>query len=326
MKILVTGGAGFIGSHVAEKYLKIGHEVVVIDNLSTGLREFVPRGGRFIEADLRDFGTMDRIVSKERAEVVSHHAAQIDVRNSVQRPVHDCLTNVAATVHLYESARRQGLRKFIFASSGGVIYGEPDRIPISEKTSAAPQSPYAAAKLSAEHYLSCFHHLYGISSTVLRYANVYGPRQLGGEAGVISIFFRNMVSGRRPAIYGDGRQRRDFVFIDDVVDANVRALEHEGFGIFNIGTGVATSIRDLYRSVAAITRFAEPPLHEPPRQGELFQNALDVRLASTSLGWRPHTDLKTGLAAAGAWWRGRIRTVRRTPPRSRRRATPARVL
>lgn len=303
MKILVTGGAGFIGSHVAEMYLKKGHQVGILDDLSTGSRENIPHGAKFFETDIRDFKTVDRILSEEKFDVINHHAAQIDVRQSVADPLEDCTVNINGIVHLYETGRKTGMKKFIFSSSGGTVYGEPDRIPIPVTSQPNPLSPYGVSKVASEYYLKCFYFLHHIPTLILRYANVYGPRQFAGEAGVIAIFFEKMIKGDETFIFGSGGQTRDFIFIDDVVEANALALDSREFQTFHIGTGHPVSINALYQEISNVTGYARPPVHRPERLGEILKNALDISDTSSTLGWKPKISLRDGLLKTYAWWR-----------------------
>ncbi len=306
MKILVTGGAGFIGSHIAETYLNNGHQVVILDNLSTGLGENIPHGARFFERDIRDFKAIEQILSDERFDVINHHAAQIDVRQSVNDPLEDCTVNINGIVHLYETGRKTGVKKFIFSSSGGTVYGEPDHIPISVTSPLNPLSPYGVSKVASEYYLKCFHFLYRIPTLILRYANVYGPRQFTGEAGVVAIFFEKMIKGKDAVIFGNGEQTRDFIFIDDVVEANCLALDCQGFKTFHIGTARPVSINTLYREISNVTKYARPPIYRPERPGEILKNALDISDTVLTLGWKPKIDLRDGLVKTHNWWRQRL--------------------
>lgn len=303
MKILVTGGAGFIGSHIADRYLELGHEVLIVDNLSTGFKTNVPSRAKFFETDIRDYTSIEWILSKEKVDVINHQAAQADVRLSVEDPLEDCSVNIDGLVHLYDSARKNGLKKFIFASSGGVVYGEPAQIPVPVDAPYNPQSPYGVSKVASEYYLKCFHHLHALPTSVLRYANVYGPRQNGGEAGVISIFFKKMIAGEEVVIFGDGEQLRDFVYVQDVVDANVLTLEARGYQTVNIGTADAVSVNTVFREISRLTGYRRPPKHDAARPGEILKSALDISKTAASFGWKPAHSLKEGLAKTHEWWR-----------------------
>ena len=239
MKVLVTGGAGFIGSHIVDAYIAAGHHVEIIDNLVTGREQNINPRAVFHRADIRDAEAVARVFGATRFDVVNHHAAQMDVRRSVADPVYDASVNVLGVLTLLEAAMKTGVRRFVFASSGGAIYGEQDVFPADEKHATRPISPYGVAKLTTEQYLFYYEAVYGIESVCLRYANVYGPRQNPeGEAGVVAIFTTKMLKGEQPVVNGDGKQTRDYVFVGDVVRANVLALGLNGFRILNVGTGV----------------------------------------------------------------------------------------
>ena len=313
MHILVTGGAGFIGSNLVDRLLADGHEVTVVDDLSTGKLTNLQQARRdpglplrFVRLDL----TSDALIpAVERAapEVVLHLAAQIDVRRSVDDPVHDAMVNVIGTVNLLEGARRAGTSKVVFTTSGGCIYGEPDEdeLPIDESYPGHPHSPYGASKRGVEEYLYTYEALYGVRWTSLALANVFGPRQdPAGEAGVVSIFGGRMLDGLPVTIFGTGEQTRDFVFVGDVVEAFVRSMR-SGDGLrCNVGTGTATSVRELFDELAAITGYDRRPELAPPRLGELQHIALDCTRAREALGWEAATPLRAGLEQTVAWIRG----------------------
>ncbi len=294
MRILLTGGAGFIGSAVAEAYLQAGHEVVVVDNLSTGRREWVPAGATFYELDIAD-PSLGELFAAHRFDVVNHHAAQVSVARSVADPVGDARTNILGSLALLGFAVRSGVRRFIFASSCAV-YGQADRRPTPESAPAEPRSPYGLAKRVVEDYLRLYRELTGLEWVALRYANVYGPRaKPHTEAGVVTVFATAMLRGERPTIFGDGRQTRDFVHIDDVVTANLLALDR-GEGVINVGTGRETSILELYRMLAGIIGFEAPPAFGPLRPGEVRFSSLDPGRAYRVLGWQPRVELLAGLS------------------------------
>ena len=296
MRALVTGGAGFIGSHVADALLDRGDEVHVLDDLSKGRRENVPTGAELHVADVRDpDGAFDVV----RPEAVFHLAAQADVRTSLERPEHDADVNVLGTVRVLEAARRHGA-KVVFASTGGAIYGECDG-PAPETTERCPLSPYGVSKLCGEEYLATWNRLYGTAHVSLRLANVYGPRQAPhGEAGVVAIFMGLLHDGGTPRIYGDGRQTRDYVFVGDVVQALLAGVGHPG-GVLNIGTGVETSVLELYEEIRRVTGVEREPELAPARLGELQRSVLDASRAGRELGWRPAHTLPAGLADTWAW-------------------------
>jgi UDP-glucose 4-epimerase len=296
MNILVTGGAGFIGSHMAARHRTDGHDVVVVDNLSTGLREKVPVGVRFVEADVAE-SDLEPLLSEAKIDVVSHHAAQIDVRHSVSDPVDDARSNVLGSLKLLEACRRAGVRRVLFASTGGALYGEPEGgRPATESHPTNPVSPYGCAKLSIEKYLHFYRVVHGFEVQVLRYANVYGPGQNGlGEAGVVAIFAEAILAGRIPKIRGDGEQTRDYVFVADVVETAARALASGKSGTWNVGTGVETSVNRLFELLAPALGFRGKPEYVPLAPGEQRRSVLDGSAARRDLGVPPWTPIETGI-------------------------------
>jgi UDP-glucose 4-epimerase len=300
MRAVVTGGAGFIGSHVVEALLARGDEVVVVDDLSHGRRENVAAGAELHVADIRD---PDAVFDAARPEAVFHLAAQADVRASVERPGHDADVNVIGTVRVLEAARRHGAQ-VVLASTGGAIYGETGG-PAPETAERRPLAPYGASKLAAEEYLATWNRLHGTSHVALRFANVYGPRQEPhGEAGVVAIFMGVLDAGGTPTIYGDGRQTRDYVFAGDVVAAVLAASGSPG-GVYNVGTGVETSVLELYDAVQRVTGVRREASHAEARLGELRRSVLDVSLAAERLGWTPSHSLDEGLAKTWRWMKER---------------------
>ena len=294
MRMIVTGGAGFIGSHLAEALLARGDEVHVVDNLSTGGRENVAAGAALHELDVRD-EDLEALAKRLRPEVVFHLAAQADVGTSVERPTFDAEVNVVGTVRVLEAARAAGAR-VVFASTGGAIYGECER-PAREDDEPRPLSPYAAAKLAGEGYLSTWNRLHGTSHVVCRLANVYGERQLAAlEGGVVAIFLDRLLAGRPTEIFGDGTQTRDFVYVGDVVDGLLAAASAPGGGVYNIGSGVATSVLELHRLCAAVAGCEREPGFREPRPGDVLHSVLDPAHAAQELGWLPRTELAAGLA------------------------------
>jgi UDP-glucose 4-epimerase len=298
---LVTGAAGFIGSTLVDRLLADGHTVVGLDNFATGratnLEHLADNPAHvFVQADVvsADLGA---ILDEHRPEVVFHLAAQIDVRRSVADPQFDATVNVVGTVRLAEAARSAGVRKVVHTSSGGSIYGTPTVFPTSEQVPTDPASPYAAGKVAGEIYLNTFRHLYGLDCSHIAPANVYGPRQdPHGEAGVVAIFSQALLSGKPTKVFGDGSNTRDYVFVDDVVDAFVKASGESGGGQrFNIGTGIETSDRELHTAVAAAVGGPDEPEFHPPRLGDLRRSALDIGLATKVLGWRPQVTLEEGV-------------------------------
>lgn len=315
MRILVTGGAGFIGSNLVDTLLREGHTVTVVDNLSTGKFENLynvkdaARENRFsfLHLDIRDDSLVAAFKGKE-LDAVIHLAAQPDVRVSVKNPVMDADVNILGTINVLQLAVENGVKRFINTSSGGCVYGEPGSLPVSEEAPRRPDSPYGVSKNVAEEYLRYYERAYGIPCCTLAPANVYGPRQNPfGEAGVVAIFIGKMLAGKEPVIYGDGEQTRDFVFVDDVVDAYLAALTKGDGEFINIGTGVETSVNELYRSLAEILEFEGQPQYAPPRKGELSRIALRADKAAKVLGWRPRTSLSEGLARTVEWYRQTLR-------------------
>ena len=312
MKAVVTGGAGFIGSTLVDRLLADGHDVVVLDDLSTG-NEANLAGARatagdrlwFELVDLREGRTAD-VIAEAGADVVFHLAAQADVRASVDDPIADAQANVLGTIRVLEGARRAGSRKVVLASSGGTLYGDvdPSLLPLDETTPHRPESPYGASKLAAGAYLRVYGSLYGVGWTELAMANVYGPRQdADGEAGVVAIFAGRLLAGEPCTVYGSGEQTRDFVYVDDVVEAFVAAAERGDGQLFNIGTGVETSVDRLYRSMTALVDGPAEPLRAEARTGELERSALDHSLAAAELDWRADIDLDEGIRRTIDWFR-----------------------
>lgn len=305
MKVLVTGGAGFIGSHIVDALIENGMEAVILDNLSTGRRENINPKAAFHQADIRD-KAISEIFSKERPDVVCHHAAQVSVRNSVADPCDDADINIRGSINLMEACRISGVRKVVFASSGGAIYGEQEAFPATESHPTRPLSPYGAAKLSFEFYLNYYKEVYGIPYVALRYSNVYGPRQdPHGEAGVVAIFCGLMLKGETPTINGDGGQTRDYVYVKDVVSANLAAIQKDATGGFNIGTGLETSVNGLYELIKKKTGYAGTSRNAPAKTGEQYRSVLDASLAGSRLGWSPSKALEDGIDETVSYFRGR---------------------
>lgn len=303
MNILVTGGAGFIGSHVADALLDRGHDVHILDNLSSGTRANVPNGVPLHVHDIRE-GAASDLIEREQFEVIVHHAAQMDVRTSVTDPEFDANVNVCGLLNLMEAGRNNELRKVIFASSGGAIYGEPDYTPQDENHPLRPVSPYGVAKLASEKYLHFYQSQYDLTTVALRYANVYGPRQSPvGEAGVVAIFANEMLGGGQPIINGSGEQTRDYVYVGDVVRANLAALDCETSGVFNVGTGRETSVNELFRRLRCETGAEVEEQHGPAKPGEQQRSVLSCKKAKNELGWRPQVSLQEGLARTVRWLR-----------------------
>ncbi len=330
MRILVTGGAGFIGSHVVDAYIRAGHEVWALDNLSRGNRDRLPSQARFVCLDLRS-PHLHAVLSEGHFDCISHHAAQIDVRASVADPVQDALVNIVGTLNLLESARATGVPQVIFASTGGAIYGVQRQFPATEEHATVPLSPYGVAKLAIEHYLEYYRRVHGLRYVVLRYANVYGPRQdPEGEAGVVAIFCRQILRGERLIIYGDGEQTRDYVYVGDVARANVLAFRYLTRGseptagrVFNIGTGSETSVNALAALLLEAAGADCPVNFEAAHPGEQLRSVIDPILARQQLGWEPVVALTDGLQATLAWFRSLYEVEARLQSR---RAQPATVI
>ena len=303
MNILVTGGAGFIGSHMAKRHLEDGHRVVVVDDLSAGKREKVPAGARFVQEDLAA-ANLEPLLREEKIDWVSHHAAQIDLRHSVSDPIHDARANILGSLELLEACRRAGTRRVLFSSTGGALYGEPEGGKPSRETHPTnPISPYGCAKLSIEKYLHYYAVVHGFEVQVFRYANVYGPGQNGtGEAGVVAIFAEAILGGRRPKIRGDGEQTRDYVYVADLVEAAARAAATGKSGTWNLGTGVETSVNRLFEILAGELGYAEKPDRTPLPPGEQRRSVLDGNLVRRELELSPWTPLEKGLAETAAWF------------------------
>ena len=307
MKILVTGGAGFIGSHVVDAFLAEGHQVVVIDDLSTGKREQVNPAARFYQVDIRDEENLERVLSVEKPEIIAHEAARANVRESMEKPVLYADINVLGSLRLLELARRNGVRKVVYASTGGAIYGEAQYLPADEQHPVLPLDPYGASKHHVEHYLYLYRKNYGLEYTILRYPNVYGPRQDPlGEAGVVAIFTGQMLSGRHPVINGSGEQERDFVYVGDVARANVLALSRGDGEIYNIGSGVGTSVNQIFAALKRATGYTGPEMHGPAKLGEVFKIYLDASKARRELGWEPQVPLAEGIQRTVDYFRGRM--------------------
>ena len=297
MKILVTGGAGFIASHVADRYIELGHQVAVVDDLSTGRRENLNPGAKFYEVDITNADALETVFHAEQPELVNHHAAQMDVRRSVEEPLFDARVNILGSLNVIHSALRAGTKKVIYASTGGAIYGELEYTPADENHPVRPLSPYGISKHAVEHYLHLYQTLEGLSYTVLRYANVHGPRQNPhGEAGVVAIFGKRMLAGEQPTIFGDGTDTRDYVFVGDVAEANCLVLEAGDGEIFNISTGRETSVQEIFDAVAQAAGYEGQSDYAPPRPGDLRRNVLDSSKAARVLNWTPRVELKEGIA------------------------------
>jgi UDP-glucose 4-epimerase len=305
MNILITGGAGFIGSSIADAYRELGHDLVIVDDLSTGVLENVPKGATFYQMDIRDEGLAD-IVAEHNIEVINHHAAQIDVRRSVEDPRYDLSVNVLGSLNVIEAGLRHDVRRIIFASSGGAGYGEQEYYPADEKHPIAPCSPYGITKVTVERYLHYFHLVRGLTYTVFRYTNVYGPRQNPhGEAGVVAIFCDKLLEGAHPVINGDGLQTRDYVYVDDVVRANVLALAMEGSETFNVSTNVETTVNTIFRVLNDGLGSPAAEKHGPAKPGEQLRSVCSFDKLREAFGWQPEVAVDDGLRRTLAWFRER---------------------
>jgi UDP-glucose 4-epimerase len=304
MNILVTGGAGFIGSHMAKRHLEDGHRVVVVDDLSAGRREKVPETARFIQVDIAEVD-LEPLLREEKIEFVSHHAAQIDLRHSVSDPLFDARANILGSLKLLEACRRAGVRRVLFSSTGGALYGEPEGgRPAREDHPTNPVSPYGCAKLSIEKYLHYYSVIHGFQTQVFRYANVYGPGQNGtGEAGVVAIFAEAILHGRTPKIRGDGEQTRDYIYVGDLVEAAARAAASGKSGTWNLGTGVETSVNRLFELIAGELEYRERPEHVALPPGEQRRSVLDGSAASRDFGLPAYTALEEGLKTTADFFR-----------------------
>lgn len=303
MKIVVTGGAGFIASHIVDAYLQQGHEVHVIDDLSTGRRLNLNPSAVLHQSNVADADAASLIL-KIKPDVLNHHAAQMDVRHSVEDPLFDAGVNILGFVNLLEACKKAGTARVIFASSGGAIYGDEEPIPADEDHPKKPMSPYGVSKMTGELYLAYYYMAFGMPYVALRYANVYGPRQsTKGEAGVVAIFISQLLARKPPTINGDGKQTRDYVFVGDVVRANIAALETSHIGGINIGTGRETDVVTLCRMLQQRASTQVEAVHGPAKTGEQMRSCLDIALAGRVLNWRPEIDLEEGLAETLAYYR-----------------------
>jgi UDP-glucose 4-epimerase len=305
VNILITGGAGFIGSHVADASITAGHKVTIIDDLSTGNLENVNPKAKFVRLDIREDGVKD-IFAGNKIDAVIHHAAQMDVRRSVDDPRHDASVNVIGSLNLLENCIRYKIKKFIFASTGGAIYGEQEYFPADELHPVNPLSPYGIAKLAVEKYLYYYHAVHGLQYVTLRYANIYGPRQNPhGEAGVVAIFASKMLAGKGPVINGDGRQTRDYTYVGDVVKANMLALSYGQSGTFNVGTECETDVNEVFRIIRDLSGASCEEKHGPAKKGEQLRSVLNIASIRKVLGWEPSVNLSEGLEKTVEFFKSR---------------------
>lgn len=307
MNILVTGGAGFIGSHVVDAYIELGHNVIVVDNLSTGSIENLNPKAKFYQLDIRD-DKIEEVFKLEKIDIVNHHAAQMDVRKSVEDPIYDADVNIIGSLKLLQFSVKYDIKKFIFASTGGAIYGEQDYFPADEEHPTRPLSPYGVAKLTVEKYLYFYKEVHGLNYVVLRYANIYGPRQNPhGEAGVVAIFTSKMLKGEQPVINGDGFQTRDYTYVGDVVRANALALNYDKSSeVFNIGTGLETDVNTLFHKLKNLTGANCEEFHGPAKPGEQRRSVISYNKIYQTLGWKPEVPLDEGLKLTVEFFKNKI--------------------
>lgn len=295
MKILVTGGAGFIASHLVDAFVEQGHSVVVIDDLSSGFEKNINPKAKFVKSNICD-KNLSELFEAEKFDVVNHHAAQMDVRRSVADPAFDANTNIIGTINILQNAVKYGVKKFMFASTGGAVYGEQDYFPADEKHDTKPKSPYGISKLAVEKYLYFYQSEYNLSYTILRYANIYGPRQNPfGEAGVVAIFSTKLLRGEQPVINGHGKQTRDYVFVNDVVKANLLTLNDNATDIYNVGTGIETNVNELFHMLNKITMAGKEEHHGPSAAGEQLRSVITSDKLYNKFGWKPSTKIEDGL-------------------------------
>jgi len=309
VRILVTGGAGFIGSHVVDAYIAGGHEVAILDNFSTGNEDNVNQAAAVHRVDLRDQPQVENAVGSFRPELVNHHAAQSEVPKSVADPTYDAQVNIIGGLNLLKACVDHHVRKVIFSSTGGALYGEPDIVPAGEDHPVRPLSPYGTSKFAFEQYLGTFRRTFGLDYTVLRYANIYGARQdfHAEEGRVVALFASRMLAGRPVTIDGTGEQSRDMLHVGDVATANLAAIEKGSGGTFHVSTGIATTVNDLYRKLALLTGYRHEPNHGPARKGDVYRIALDNERARLNLGWEPRLSLEGGLSLTVDYFREQVR-------------------
>lgn len=306
MKILVTGGAGFIASHIADEFINEGHEVVILDDLSTGFEKNINPNAKFVKLNIRDEKVSD-LFKEEKFDVVNHHAAQMDVRRSVADPAFDANTNILGSINLLQNAIKYEVKKFMFASTGGAVYGEQEYFPADENHPTNPLSPYGISKLSVEKYLYFYFNEYKLNYTILRYANIYGPRQNPfGEAGVVAIFSTKLLNGEQPIINGTGEQTRDYVFVKDVVRANLLTLSDEVSDIYNVGTGIETNVNELYKILNEIVGKGQEEKHGPAAAGEQMRSVITSEKLFNKFNWKPSTKLSNGLKETAEFFKNNI--------------------
>lgn len=311
MRVLVTGGAGFIGSHVADAYVAAGHEVAILDDISTGSEANVNRQAELLKLDVRDKEGVSAAIAAFRPDIVNHHAAQSEVPKSVADPGFDAMVNIVGGLNVLKASVDSGVRKVIFSSTGGALYGEPDVVPADEDHPVRPLSPYGTSKVSFEQYLGMFKRTFGLDYTVLRYANVYGPRQdfHAEEGRVIAIFASRMLAGKPVTIDGDGEQARDMIHVADVAVANITALHRGSGGTYHVSTSIPVTINELFRKLAILTDYKLEPTFGPSRKGDVYRIALDNTRARQDLGWEPKLNLEEGLDQTVAYFRRQVHGV-----------------
>lgn len=303
MKVLVTGGAGFIGSHVVDALLARGDKVIVFDDLSYGKKRYVPKVAQFIKGSVTNKRDVEKVFTERNIDAVVHLAAQKNARYSIEDPIFDAEKNILGSIYMLEASRKRKVKRFVFTSTGGVMYGEANVIPTPETEPVNPMSPYAIAKRSVEYYLKYYSQVHNVSTVALRLANVFGPRQdPKGEAGVVAIFLTALLEGRTPKIFGKGTQTRDYIYVLDAVDAILRAIDSTAQGHYNIGTGNEISVNQLYKKIGEITGISKGAKHVAAVPGEQQTSALDARLAYAQLGWTPDTTLEEGLLNTYHWF------------------------
>jgi len=307
LKILVTGGAGFIASQIADAFINDGHQVTIVDDLSTGFKKNLNPKAKFFKANICD-KNLSQLFEKEQFDVINHHAAQMDVRRSVKNPEFDATTNILGTINLLQNAIKYKVNKFMFASTGGAVYGEQEYFPADEKHPTQPRSPYGISKLAVEKYIHFYHAEYGLKYSILRYANIYGPRQNPyGEAGVVAIFSTKLLKGDQPTINGEGKQTRDYVFVGDVVRANLLALNDSTNEIYNVGTEIETDVNQLFHYINSITAAGKEEKHGPSAPGEQMRSVITSNKLFNKFGWRPETKIEDGLKSTIDFFREELK-------------------
>lgn len=307
MKILVTGGAGFIASHITDAFVNEGHQVVVLDDLSSGFEKNINPKAKFVKGNICDKELVEKLFGEEHFDLVNHHAAQMDVRRSVKDPAFDANTNIIGTINLLQNSIKYKVKKFMFASTGGAVYGEQSYFPADENHPTQPRSPYGISKLAVEKYLYFYNAEYGLNYTILRYANIYGPRQNPfGEAGVVAIFSTKLLKGEQPIINGSGEQTRDYVFVGDVVKANLQTLNDSANDIYNVGTGIETNVNQLFHKLNSIIKAGKEEKHGPAAPGEQMRSVITSEKLFKKFGWKPSTTLDEGLKLTVDFFRNNL--------------------